>query len=306
MYRQLTKANPLSLYLYSMKPVLARGIISLLRKTVHFEALTITSSDCIVDTGTAKFYWEPGNAYSMLGYPFRGDFEKTETDITVKIASSARCVVDVGGNFGWFACQWQAVMPAGSQLHVFEPVPAERSRLQKNLALNTRNDVTTIVNDVCLSEAPGEVQLHIPKKLGAAFASMSEQSYGGEFEVVTARSTTLDDYCKNRQLDHIDLLKIDVEGAELLVLRGARTILQAAAKPVILIESQASTIETFGSTVPEVLNFIKSLGYRGFVFQKDRLQELTDRNIETGYNYLFVDEQKAGSLRSFLEKKLTV
>ncbi|MBC7964106.1 MAG: FkbM family methyltransferase [Steroidobacteraceae bacterium] len=302
---KLNRLRPNFLYTYSFKPLVINQAIKLLRRMVLVDSTIISQNSCVVDTGTAKFTWRPADPYSLLGYPLRGDFEKIETDIAMAIAKHAECIVDVGGNFGWYSCHLQASMPVGGELHVFEPVPAVREELLKNLALNPREGVKTVVTGFCLSDAAGEVVLHVPNKLGSAFASLRNQNYDGGFERVAVQATTLDSYCSENNITHIDLLKIDVEGAELQVLQGARAMLSAPRKPVLFIESEASIIDVFGRTVQEVINYIQGFGYCGYIVKNDKLHKLTNENIGIGYDYIFVDpaaEFPVQILQSVVEK----
>jgi len=281
--------SPRHHYLYRVKPFLAKVCIEFLRKYFAFNTLTITRHDCQLDNGVANFYWEPGNAYSLLGYPLRGDFETIETEVALAFARDAGCIVDVGGNFGWYACQLRNVMPKGGEIHIFEPVPHERDRLQNNLALNPRGDVKTVINDVCLSDIPGDVILYVPNRLGAAFASLAAQQYDSDFSKIATKAIALDAYCQDNSINCIDLMKIDVEGAEFKVLHGAFSILSQECKPAILVESSQSMIAAFGSTVQDVIAFLQNLGYRGHVFQDGSLLPLDVVIQFKGYDFLFID-----------------
>ena len=281
------------LYTYALKPRIITACISALRSLVKVDALTISRSAIVVSTGTIRYNWDPTNGYSLLGFPLRGDFEKLETEVALKVSRHASCIVDVGGNFGWFACQLRAEMPAGGQIHIFEPVPSARQELIANLDLNPRPEVTTRINDCCLSDSTGDVTLHIPKQHGSAFASLKKQNFAGGFDILQTRSTTLDSYCASNDIHQIDLLKIDVEGAEMKVLQGSRGILSAAIKPAILIESHPRTASAFGYQVVDVVNTIKGMGYKGFVFTKNALEPLTDKTMSLGYDFLFIDQNKS-------------
>ena len=276
-------------YLYRVKPFLATQCINLLRKLIKFEQLILSKDFCVIDNGTAKFYWEPSNPYSVLGYPLRGDFEDFETKIAITFAKKSSCIVDVGGNFGWYACQLRASMPDFGEIHIFEPVPYENERLTNNLSLNCRDSVKTVVNRICLSDQPGEVILHMPSKLGAAFASLAEQKYSGGFERIAVSAETLDAYCEKNSVDQIDFLKIDVEGAELKVLKGANRILTGGHKPAVLVESYAPLIASFDASVQDVVNLFHLHGYQGYLCHKDGLIALENITNEDGYDYLFID-----------------
>lgn len=276
-------------YVYKIKPFLAARCVSILRKLITFDRLIITRDDCIINNGTANFRWDPGNPYSLLGYPLRGDFEDLETRIAVTFAQKSSCIVDVGGNFGWYACQLRAAMPDSGEIHIFEPVPYERDMLMKNLALNRRDSVKTSVNGVCLSDEPGDVVLHIPNKLGSAFASLAEQRYDAGFQRLVVKADTLDDYCQRNNINRVHFLKIDVEGAELKVLKGAKTVLAGGNKPAVLVESFQPLIASFGASVTDVIGFFTSNGYSGYLCHKDTLIPLEDIGDASGYDYLFID-----------------
>jgi FkbM family methyltransferase len=305
---KLDHLRPNYLYTFTFKPFFINLAIKFLRKMILVDSTIISQNGCVVDTGTAKFNWRPADPYSLLGYPLRGDFERIETDIAMAIAKHAHCIVDVGGNFGWYSCHLQARMPIGGELHIFEPVPEVRKELLANLALNPRKEVKSVVTGFCLSDTAGEVVLHVPNKLGSAFASMRDQNYDGGFERVVAQATTLDSYCRENNITHIDLLKIDVEGAELQVLHGASAMLSASRKPVLFIESEASIIKVFGHTVQEVIDYIQGFGYSGYIVKNDKLYKLTADNIGIGYDYIFVDptvELPVQILQSVMEKQPT-
>lgn len=302
---KLTRLRPNFLYTYKFKPFVINLAITFLRRVILVDSTIISQNSCVVDTGIAKFNWRPADPYSLLGYPLRGDFERIETDIAMAVAKHAQCIVDVGGNFGWYSCHLQASMPTGGELHVFEPVPVVRAELLENLALNPREDVKTVVTGFCLSDATGEVVLHVPNKLGSAFASLRNQNYDGGFARVVAQATTLDSYCQENNITHIDLLKIDVEGAELQVLQGASAMLSAPRKPVLFIESEATILKVFGHTVQEVINYIYGFGYSGYIVKHEKLHKLTNENIGIGYDYIFVDptaEFSVQILQSLVEK----
>lgn len=283
------KLKPSYHYLYTVKPFIASTCISLLRKLITFEKIIITERDTVLDNGHASFYWEPNNAYSLLGYPLRGDFETIETKIAILFAQNSGCVVDVGGNFGWYACQLLNTMPKNGEIHIFEPVPYEREMLQKNLSLNTNTDSKAIVNSMCLSDSCGEVVLYVPTKMGAAFASLAVQNYKGGFEKIITKSDLLDNYCRINNIENIDFIKIDVEGAELKVLNGAFGILSAAKKPAMLIESSESMTAAFGYHVKDVISFLERLNYFGYRVENGTLTPLSNLASGNGYDYLFID-----------------
>ncbi len=288
--RFLMSLRPHYVYLYTVKPALIHRCITLLRALVPVHMLSVMKDATIVDTGSARFLWKPGDPYSLLGYPLRGSFEDAETRIAIELARTANVIIDIGTNFGWYACHFLASMPASGELHLFEPAPSILPQLKENLDLNKRPGITMIINELCLSDSPGETVLYVPVKEGEAFASIRPQSLYSRSIEIRRPTATLDTYCQKHGLIKVDLLKIDVEGAELKVLAGAKQILSSPVQPTILIESQDYTVRAFGHTVRDVINHIKQYGYRGYVFTvtTGALVPLTDETMAAGYNFLFL------------------
>jgi hypothetical protein len=72
---------------------------------------------------------------------------------------------------------------------------------------------------------------------------------------------TIDDYCREQAINQVDVLKIDVEGAELLVLRGGQQLL-AATRPIIILELHPQQSTAFGYTVADTVQFLRHQGYK--------------------------------------------
>jgi FkbM family methyltransferase len=134
-------------------------------------------------------------------------------------------VVDVGANVGnWSAAMLFAASQAGQltnlDLHAFEPSAYTFARLTKTLGGNRVR-----LHNVAISEYIGSAALHIVGP-GAGRNSFYDQLQS-ESAVTTEEvaTTTLDSYAELAELDHITLLKIDTEGHDLAVLRGARNLI---------------------------------------------------------------------------------
>jgi FkbM family methyltransferase len=132
--------------------------------------------------------------------------------------SPLRTVFDVGANFGQTACRFAKAFPLAT-IYSFEPVPASFSLLRESVKSIPR--VRTF--NCALGDAAGSVQINIASSSGSS-SLHSIQAATGNLEVSI---DTIDEVCVSNQIDEIDLLKIDVEGHELQVLRGASQRLMA-------------------------------------------------------------------------------
>lgn len=160
------------------------------------------------------------------------------------VAEDSVCM-DVGANLGLFTLPLAVMVPRG-RIYAFEPSPASYAYLEENLA---ENDVTN-VDAYCsaVSDATGVIQLsHIPYFTAGSFARSEESPSPGAIgrsELLEVPAITLDDFSRDHALSRLDLVKIDVEGGELAVLRGARKTL-AHHQPIVILEFNTLCLDLF-------------------------------------------------------------
>jgi FkbM family methyltransferase len=148
-------------------------------------------------------------------------------------------VFDVGANRGEFAAAALRGIPR-LELHCFEPSPVAHRRLAASVSGAT-------LNHFALGAEKGALKLYADAP-GSGMASLYRRRldhFGLHFEhheLVPVE--TLDDYCESRGVRRIDLLKLDVEGHELAVLRGARRMLERGAIDTILFEFGGTDIDS--------------------------------------------------------------
>jgi FkbM family methyltransferase len=164
-------------------------------------------------------------------------------------------VIDVGAHVGLVAI---ACARRGAEVHAFEPNPDTLRRLRDHIALN---EVEIAVNPVALSNSPGTRTLY----RGAAghdggWTFAKHQGPTHEIQV-----DTLDDY-RDRHRLNVDLIKIDVEGAEAHVLRGARQTLTED-RPLVILEVRPELLGHLGASVDDLLDLLA--GYKIERFEAD-------------------------------------
>src|SRR6185503_10255674 len=104
------------------------------------------------------------------------------------------------------------------------------------------NNLTNVVfNELALADTPGELQFNLPREDSCNLGTGS-LVHTGQGTIVTVHAATLDDYCERAQMRRLDFAKIDVEGAEHLVLRGAERALRVF-RPAIIFEWNADSFD---------------------------------------------------------------
>lgn len=191
--------------------------------------------------------------------------QRSEIEAAMASLAEGSVAVDVGANKGAYL-YWlrKAVGPTGTVL-AYEP--------QRRLALYLRsvcarmNWQNVLVRDCALSDSAGARTLHIPGPGDSPGASLEE--------AILATSACRDEHCEADTLDHqlagerpVSLLKVDVEGHELPVFRGAAGILARQA-PVLLFECEARHLTNH--SMQDVFGFLLGLGYSGAFFSPQGL-----------------------------------
>lgn len=181
------------------------------------------------------------DAYKHKGYWWYGKKREEETmQLFSRLIEPGAHVVEVGGHIGYIAQYYSQLVGAAGQVTIFEPGENNLPYLERNLK-QTEN--TQIVRKAVSNET-GTVKFYIENLTGQnnslhkdfeGFQNNQKQAYTRvEYQEVEVPATTLDDFSKQSSRP-VSLLKIDVEGAELLVLQGARGLLTRD-RPHVMVE----------------------------------------------------------------------
>jgi len=170
---------------------------------------------------------------------------------------------DVGANLGQYTLLGARCVGQRGRVHSFEPSERMFHELEFNVALNGLSEMC-VLNRFAVSDATGTARLSRYEEGAEVFGSLGthkrcEANIVGYEEVPTVR---LDDYLEEHGIDQVDFIKMDIEGAELLALRGAERLLSRDAAPTILLEMGDVNSVGFGYRSRDLWDYLVSLGYR--------------------------------------------
>lgn len=183
-----------------------------------------------------------------------GVYEPFTTGIIKGLVAPGTHFVDIGANVGYYTLI--AARQAGKRGHIyaFEPDPYNYDLLQRNVEVNHYENVTPA--RLGLSNKKGRATLYLQKdNLGAHSLSNHHLRTDRSVEIATA---TVDELFGEGR---VDVIKMDVEGAEGLVLEGARQVLKKQ-KPTIVMEYAPYLITGMGGDPWDILGQIRGLGYQ--------------------------------------------
>jgi FkbM family methyltransferase len=261
-------------------------------------SLTIDSEGIFLqlhDSG-CSFRWNPADPRTAVASLVAlGTYEPVELSILSTLAAASLVTLDIGANVGFYAVFLGRVLGTDSVLHCFEPLPSAFDQLEKNVKLNNLRD-RVFTHSLALSDSPGTATLHIPQVSGTSATSMrnlhpEEATYSQDIE-----TQTLDNWATANGVKRVDLIKIDVEGAERLVLRGGWSLISEH-RPVIFAELLRKWSAGFGYHPQQVVQELRDLGYRCFAVGSvlREIDVIDEDTVET--NFVFITDSPAHQSR---------
>lgn len=192
-----------------------------------------------------------------------GEYEPDVMCVVEKLLSPGDCVIDIGANIGFFSFfSVLCVGPSGT-VHVFEPAPSIRKRLDRNLTLNP--GLTVIVHTEALSNRHGSAPFFVGAEANSGTSSLRNLSKAS----ATIQVNTIPFDEVPIDIDSVRLITIDVEGAEIKVLEGMRQSFSqwSARLPDIVIEVSEDYLREMGGSAFKLCEMLIGMGYQMYEFR---------------------------------------
>jgi FkbM family methyltransferase len=194
-----------------------------------------------------------------------GCFEPNEFAFLNRMLRPGMCFLDIGAHEGAYAVFAARRVGAAGHVYAFEPSRREFRHLSMNVA---NNDLACVESFQCaLGDLNGSAPLHVARSTHSGHNTLGRFVWDGveldHSEDVALR--TLDSIVGERRLPHIDALKMDVEGSELRVLRGAADVLREM-RPVVLFEASNRSLSAQGSALVNLIDVFRSADYAIYSF----------------------------------------
>lgn len=214
-------------------------------------------------------------------------------ELTIRaLLSPGDVFFDVGANVGYHTLNAAAT---GAGVYAFEPVPRLRHRLAGNLRLNGL-ERRVVVSELALSNQSGTAAFYLAKRLDDGSHSLIPGVEARSVERITVRTERLDDHVQASGTPLPTVMKVDVEGAEALVLDGAQALLDGASAPAVIIETADRLADRIDETASSVLARLFRRDYAIFRIPEasGRLQRMTPEQVNGDLaNYVAIPSNSA-------------
>lgn len=193
---------------------------------------------------------------------FHDGFEDAERSFIERFLRPGMTVLDIGAHHGFYTLlASRKVGPQGKVLAV-EASPRERKKLELHLRINGCKNVQ--VETCALGENEEHAELHVVLGGQTGCNSLRKPAVSEGTEVITVRVKRLDRILAERCFEKIDLVKLDVEGGELSVLKGGQELLRRQPRPVFVVEVQDIRTRPWGYAAREVVHLLSCANYKWF------------------------------------------
>lgn len=240
----------------------------------------------ILKNGIQLNYTDKFNSVSEI-IVSHGSFEECELNVVFANLTKQSVFFDIGANVGFYSLS-VAHHFKDIEIHAFEPVPDTLLDFKKNISRNKLEN-KIILNELAVSDKNGSVYMTSDHHSSNYITEAESPQCTLEVECIT-----VDTYVEKHSIKKIDIIKIDVEGKELSVLKGAKHALKTF-KPILLIElieKDSLFLDRKCDNYNEVIAFLIELGYKYYII--DDMNQLIHQNkiepvslINSFHNYLF-------------------
>jgi len=222
---------------------------------------------CIVLLSNMKFKSFIKNKYRSYfehSYASPIEVERCERIFYMNYLRRGMTVFDVGASIGETSLLFSRFVGNCGKVHAFEASNSSFKKLALMCQIATQFQIT--LNHKAVADKEGLLKLHVYDDNHLGWNSLAERSlqrYGIDVKpthIEEVEAVTIDNYCKGNNISQIDLLKIDVEGAEYQVLLGSRSMLKSQRIRCCVFEFGATTFD-MGNDPKEIETYLKQFGY---------------------------------------------
>ena len=213
-----------------------------------------------------------------VAYDARGAWQENDYPILQRLATTHRCIWDVGAHKGITALIMATAMPAG-RLYAIEASEYAANIIRANASLNGLTDRIEVVNALVDERSGATMDFYWDSASVYASVLPNREEPGRRVEPLRKATLSLDDFASAPDRSP-DFVKIDVEGAEGRVLRGMQNTLRHA-RPLAFVEVHRLSDKSVGDHAVSLLPFVQAVGYRMIALRTKR--EVTDAESLAGY-----------------------
>lgn len=241
--------------------------------------------------------WLCRNNFNGKSILLKEIFNEGEWKVVAHYLQSGMIVLDIGANEGFYTLLASKKVGENGKVISFEPSQRELKRLNLHLKINDCKNV--VIEPLALSNEETNTELYVCLGEGTGCNSLRPPNVSDPIKKVKVNVTTLDNYLNLHKLEKIDFIKVDVEGAELNLFKGAKRSLEMF-RPIIMCEIADIRTRPWGYKSEEIIKVLEEVGYIFFKILPEG--NLVKCEIKTEYaeNLFAVPQEKISLVKGYL------
>lgn len=235
-----------------------------------YQSLLPEKSVILVPVQEHKLYVDIGDMGGMTSdLVSTGIYEKQTTRVLRNIVTKGMVCLDIGANIGYFTLIAARLVGEEGKVVAFEPEPHNFDLLVRNITLNGYDNVIPVQKAISNKNGRAKLFLNIFDLGSHTLARPRRNDKSFSQDTIEIEVQTLDSFFKD-YTGKIDLVKIDVEGAELAVLEGMENIINQNKDLIIITEFSPDCLSRFDSAPEEYLNRLVNYGFRLYDMSEEK------------------------------------
>jgi FkbM family methyltransferase len=195
--------------------------------------------------------------------------------------------IDIGANIGCYSLIASKLVGENGQVYAFEAIKNIHERLVFNVQLNNLKNVT--IENKAVHEKTELLEFFVSRHENLGMSSIfHHDAESGKTEKVNAIS--LDDYFSINKLNRVNLIKMDIEGAELFALKGMQSIISTY-RPVVIMEICDDILQNTSYESIDIINYFNDLNYKqSFINEHGEVIDINVNEKNNYFNFVFIPQ----------------
>lgn len=213
-------------------------------------------------------FYNPGDTSLIISLSL-GSYEPEVRKTVMQFLQPGMTMIDAGANIGYYTLLAARAVGTGGHVYAFEAVPCTAALLRKNIEVNGYSSQVTIVPKAVIDRS-SQVRIFLNYETSGA----SSMFWGHGEDFVDVEGVSLDEFFSKQGWPPINIIKMDIEGAEKLALKGMRELSQRNPELKLIIEGCVRSTNIGELTIKEVAEALQACGFSRFYLLEDHIREV--------------------------------
>jgi len=246
----------------------------------------------VVRAQTGSLFTNRTSDFHAYAFSVHGYFEWRNWAIAVALCRPGDTIVEIGANIGTETIGFSDIVGDSGKVYAFEPVPSNLAALHETLLLAKRQNV--VVLPFAVGDRETKVLFSLPQKMASGEGHILRSGTNTSSKTIQVDCVTLDSL--SERIGAAEMIFIDAEGAEVMILRGAKIYINEY-RPAIVLEASPKLLKRAGSDLNDLCSLLQAYGYSGFRVSRLGLAKIDLAKASSASNWFWVHSSNLDAAR---------